>query len=135
MLEAHVRTDVILLVSFREDLRAELAAQISVCGQLGNQNALVVAGHTIGGVGRHVPAASECAVDDQVVARFKLVRPCADGASWHSRNEGRVLLTFASRTVHTNGDVRVVGQSRHRTQRHVAQHRWRGGSEWVLVKA
>ena len=45
------------------------------------------------------------------------------------------MLTSAGRTVHTNGDVRVVGQGRHGIQRHVAQHGRRGRTEWVLVEA
>ena len=135
VLEAHVCAHVVVLVTFRENLSAELAAQITVRGQLRNQDALVVASHTVGGVRRHVPTAAEGAVDDQVLSSFKLLRPCAHRPTWDGRNEGGVLLSSTGRTVHTEGDVRVVGQGRHRIQRHVAQHRWRGGTEWVLVEA
>ena len=135
VLEAHVRSNVVLLVSLREDLGAELAAHISVRGQLRDQDALVVAGHAVGGIGRHVPTAAEGAVDDQVVSSFKLFRPCAHGSTGDGRNEGCVLLTSTGGTVQAEGDVRVVRQGRNRVQRHVAQHRWRGGTEWVLVEA
>ena len=94
MLEAHVRTDVVVLVSLREDLGAELAAQISVRGQLRDQDALVVAGHTVGGVGRHIPTAAEGAVMTKLLP--------ASNSSGHvpghrdGRNEGRVLFTGSS---------------------------------------
>ena len=135
MLEAHVRTDVVVLVSFREDLRAELAAQISVRGQLRDQDALVVAGHTVGGVGRHVPTAAEGAVDDQVVACFKFLGPCADWTTWDGRDEGSVLLTSAGRTVQSQGDVGVEFQIWHLGKHRRVQHSWSGPTHGVLVEA
>ena len=79
LLEGELRTNVVLLVTAWENLSGELTADDAVCGQLGHQHAVVVAGDGVGLTWRgQVPTSSNGVVHHEAVARFEGIRPSAD---------------------------------------------------------
>ena len=62
-------------LAVREDLHVELTAQVTVGGELGEQDTLVVAGHPVGEVAGGVPSASEEAVDGETLAVLEFRGP------------------------------------------------------------
>ena len=73
-------TDIVDLVSFREDLCAELTADVTVCGELCDQNALIVTALAVRSHRRHectVSSAADAVVDDvrvDALSSFKLIQ-------------------------------------------------------------
>ena len=74
--ECQVSSDVIDLVFLWENLRAELTADVTVCGELSDQNALIVATLTIHSHWRHdVPSAANAIVDGEALAFLEGIGP------------------------------------------------------------
>ena len=68
--------NVVHLISLRENLGAELAAEIAVGGELGDQDALVVATQAVDGQRRYdVPSAANAIVHNKSLSSFKGIGP------------------------------------------------------------
>ena len=62
-------------LTVRENLHIELTAQLTVCGELGEQDTLIFPRHTIGEVTGGIPSPSEEAVDGQTLAVLEFSGP------------------------------------------------------------
>ena len=60
-------------------LHVELAARLTVRGQLGEEDTLVVSGHAVGVVAGHVPGSTEESIDGEVLSGFKSSGPAFAG--------------------------------------------------------
>ena len=124
-----IRANVVVLVTLREDLRAELTAQIAVGGQLSHQHALVVAAQAVHGHRRNdVPPAANAVVHGEAVASFKGVHPRA-------RNQFNASLRSFWLTGQANRDVAVVGQLGNERNRSVRQIVGGCTTKSVLIEA
>ena len=110
--KGQVSTDVVDLVSLRENLRAELTAQISICGQLSDQHALVVATEAIHGHGRHdVPSAANAVIHREAVTSLEGIHP----RSWNQLHTSFSNLRLPCQTNRHVAVVRELWNQGHRT--------------------
>ena len=88
--ERHVKTQVVFVVSLREDLDAHGTAEVAVCGELGEQHALSEARDGVGGGPRnHGPARSAFTFFHKPLSRTKQTFPSRCEKHGHALFPGR----------------------------------------------
>ena len=128
MHKAQICADVVRLVSTWEDLCAELAADVTIRGELSHQDAAAGSCRAVGGVRQGVPTAAQAVTHGDAGSRFKRVLPRA----WH---QIRGLLSRFRSLGQAHGHVAVERQFRDHVNHGAVDVAWSRSTQCMLVEA